>query len=363
MLAPANFGSRLAAQGKSALAMLFKGGVEHGFQTGRQILGGLELGSPELWAMAERDLFSDVRIYPTDPARGPFVFILSGTSTYGHLKGLAAKGANEDGSDGTVRASAAAMNCIRLDIDCLDPAAPKIAVRMQKNEPFALRLVPDKNHSTLVPDDPAAPHPTFALIQECFAVNDLAGYRQLRQKFEQANDAFYAAQGDDGVHGYQQFLIHVRDELDNDVTDYRVAFHVIDPTIPHGAWSDPAVLQGLQRYQEYTTILQEEVIVDVQPHTVNPSYRTFFVNLNRLEALLADLRQKFPQAYIGMNLDATGPTNELTYNTDPLKYLPVEVPIPSGDAGHHVTFFARNTSTLVDIRIDRIPTDRIFAWR
>jgi len=28
-----------------------------------------------------------------------------------------------------------------------------------------------------------------------------------------------------------------------------------------------------------------------------------------------------------------------------------------------VTFFARNTSTLVDIKISRIPTDRIFAWR
>jgi hypothetical protein len=39
------------------------------------------------------------------------------------------------------------------------------------------------------------------------------------------------------------------------------------------------------------------------------------------------------------------------------------VPIPSDDAGNHVTFFARNTSTLIDIRIDRIPTDRIFAWR
>src|SRR5262245_25545380 len=45
MLAPANFGSRLAAQGKSALAKLFKGGVSGGFQTGRRILEGLELGS------------------------------------------------------------------------------------------------------------------------------------------------------------------------------------------------------------------------------------------------------------------------------------------------------------------------------
>ena len=366
MLAPANFGSRLAAQGKSALAMLFKGGVEHGFQTGRRILDGLELGSPELWAMAERDLFSDDRLYPTDSAKGPFVFILSGTSTYGHLKGLAAKGANEDGSDGTVRASAAALNSIRLDVDFLDPTSPSVTVRLQKNEPFALRLVPGKNHSTVVPDDPAAPHPTFDLIRQCFAVQDLAGYRQLRQTFEHDNEAFYAGQaasGDDAVHGYQQFVFHVRDELDNDVEDYRIDFHVVDDTIPHSAWSNPVVLRGLQRYQAYTTVLQEEVIVDVQPHSVNPSYRTFFVNVDRLDALRAELRQKFPKAYIGMNLDATGPTSDLTYNTDLLKYLPVEVSIPVDANGNSVTFFARYTSTLVDIKFSRIPTDRIFAWR
>jgi hypothetical protein len=45
MIALANFGSRLAAQGKSTLAKLFKGG----FETGRKILEGLELGSPFLW--------------------------------------------------------------------------------------------------------------------------------------------------------------------------------------------------------------------------------------------------------------------------------------------------------------------------
>src|SRR5262249_51188293 len=123
-----------------------------------------------------------------------------------------------------------------------------------------------------------------------------------------------------------------------------------------------ATLAGLQRYQNYTTILQEEVIVDVQPHSVNPSYRTFFVNLNRLEALRADLRQNTPQAYIAMNLDATGPTADLIYDTDPLKYLPVEVPIPADDAGAHVTFFRHNTTTLVDIRISRVPSNRIFNF-
>ena len=78
MLAPANFGSRLAAQGKTTLAKVFRGGVTHGFMTGRRILEGLELGSPVLWQMAENDLFCGNPIYPVGP-KGPWVFVFSGT--------------------------------------------------------------------------------------------------------------------------------------------------------------------------------------------------------------------------------------------------------------------------------------------
>ena len=361
MLAPANFGSRLAAQGKSTLAMLFKGGVSHGFQTGRRILEGLELGSPVLWAMAERDLFCDSSVYPTDPQRGPFVFILSGTATYGELKGLVAKGANEDGSDGTIRASAAALNSIKLNLDLKDPMRPAVSVTLQKNQPFAFRLVSGKNHTTVVPRDPAdIGHPTFGLIQQCLAVSNLAQYDALREIFAAANDAFYRTE--ETVHAYQQFVVRVRDDQDNEVTDYRVDFHVVDDTIKRSAWNDASTLALLQRYQPYTTVLQEEVIVDVQPHSINPSYRTFFVDLNRLEALRAELRQKAPGAYIAMNLEAIGPTPDLTYNTDALHYLPVEVPIPAGVARGQVSFFWRNTTTLVDIQIKRVPSNRIFDF-
>src|SRR5262249_30970942 len=116
MLAPANFGSRLAAQGKSALAKLFKGGMATGFQTGKRILEGLELGSPTLWRIAEGDLFASERRYPCSN-QGPFVYVLSGSDTYGDLKGFVAKGANENGSDGTIRAAAASLNSIKIVAD------------------------------------------------------------------------------------------------------------------------------------------------------------------------------------------------------------------------------------------------------
>ncbi len=184
MLAPANFGSRLAAQGKSALAKLFKGGVANGFQTGANILDGLELGSPALWRMAHRDLFASRSIYPCVPEKGPFVYIFSGTGTYGDLKGLVAVGANEDGSDGTIRASSASMDSVKITASYTG-AKPDVQAIRQQNSPYAFRLVPGVNHSEIVPRDANDDqHPMYPLILKCLAINTSAAYRDLSQVFD-----------------------------------------------------------------------------------------------------------------------------------------------------------------------------------
>ena len=59
MLAPANFGSPLAHTGRSVIGRAVKGwkGTRL-FETGAQILKGLELASSYSWELAEQDLFS-----------------------------------------------------------------------------------------------------------------------------------------------------------------------------------------------------------------------------------------------------------------------------------------------------------------
>jgi hypothetical protein len=216
MLAPANFGSRLAAQGKTPLAKLFKGGVSNGFETGRLILNGLELGSPDLWRMAHHDLFAEHAVYPCVVDRGPFVFILSGTATYGELDGFVAHGANEDGSDGTIRASSASLDSVKLKVD-YKQAKGQLTVQRQANKPFALRLVEGKNHSTIVSQDLADKnHPTLGIIRDCLAINDSAAYQKLGDQFATENDEFYQRQralpNNSAVHQYQQFVMHLIDE-------------------------------------------------------------------------------------------------------------------------------------------------------
>ena len=358
MLAPANFGSRLAAQGKSALAKLFKGGMEHGFQTGKRILEGLELGSPVLWRIAEGDLFANECRYPCTP-KGPFVYVMSGSDTYGHLKGLVAKGANENGSDGTIRAAAASLNSIRIQVDYTQPDNPDARIVMQRNEPFAFRVMPGMNHSTIVPrNEPPATNGAFSQIQQCLAVSTPEQYKALSDRWEADTKAFFEGEqrksSGEAVDPHQQFIVRVRDEIGNDVTDYRLEFHVVDTEIRSSSWQDDdEILRKLQAYQDLTLFLQDEVLRDVQPHSVNPSYRTFFVNLRRLDELRARLQADGRHPYIGMNVDAVPRGQGLTYDTDRLRYFPVDIPLMI-DGGRSVTFFKESTSTLVDISLQGV---------
>ena len=360
MLAPANFGSRLAAQGKSALAKLFKGGMENGFQTGKRILEGLELGSPVLWRIAESDLFASERRYPCTP-KGPFVYVMSGTDTYGHLKGFVAKGANENGSDGTIRAAAASLNSIKVKLNYTDPDHPDPRIVLQPNEPFAFRVMPGMNHTTIVPKGPTAgTSGTFSQIQQCLAVTTPEQYKALTDKWEAETKKFFegerAKTSGEAVDPHQQFIVRVQDEIGNDVTDYRMEFHVVDPTIGHSSWQGgdtDNILAKLREYQDLTIFLQEEVLLDVQPHSVNPSYRTFFVNLRRLDELRQRLRANTRQPYIAMNIDAVPRGQGLLYDTDRLRYFAVDGPLPAG-GGRSLTFFKESTSTLVDITLQGV---------
>ena len=133
-------------------------------------------------------------------------------------------------------------------------------------------------------------------------------------------------------------------------------FHVVDATIPHSSWQgqdNEDILRKLREYQELTIFLQEEVLLDVQPHSVNPSYRTFFVNLRKLADLRQMLRANTKQPFIAMNIDAVPRGQGLLYATDRLRYFPVDVELPTS-SGQSITFFKESTSTLVDITLQGV---------
>ncbi|SRR5579871_1876679 len=362
MLAPANFGSRLAQQGESALAKIFMGGLAHGFETGKLIVEGLELGSPALWKIAADDLFSEAKFYPVSPDNGPFVFVFSGTDTFGALKGFVASGANENGSDGTVRASAASLNSILIQSQFVsDPAHSTTSVVIQKNTPFAFRLVNGRNHATIASENGAVSPDMAALISRCLAINGQQDYESLRTAFDnETKQVADTVNAEHGVHSFQQIVFRVKDQMGNAVLDYRLDFHVVDRSIRTSTWGEgnEGNLDQLNVYKDETNFLQDHVIAHVQVHTVDASYRTFFIDLDALKELRAMMQKKNPECYIGMNLDAIGRTRNLTYETDKIRYIDVSTPL--GDFhGHTIDFFEANTTTLVDITLKSTPGERV----
>ena len=116
MLAPANFGSKLAVMGQSMLGRVMKG-WKNWFHTSKEILSALELASPFQWGLAQRDLFvpegePSAPAYYGENAAWPFIII--GTHPYNDLL---RRILNEDGSDGTVRVPAANLNVRGVTLD------------------------------------------------------------------------------------------------------------------------------------------------------------------------------------------------------------------------------------------------------
>src|SRR5262249_53788397 len=85
-LAPATFGSPIAAKGRSLLGRIFIGNKNPGpdfLESGNLVLSNLELGSQFTWDLAHQDLIDKKMYGPGNDT--PYVFVFDGTNDYGKL--------------------------------------------------------------------------------------------------------------------------------------------------------------------------------------------------------------------------------------------------------------------------------------
>ena len=147
MLAPANFGSKLASLGKSMLGRVLKG-WDNWLQTGTEMLEALDLASAYQWDLARRDLLDagggGATPYGTDRV---WPFVIAGTR--GYQDGLH-EIVNENGSDGTVRPAAANLNAIGMTVDFSQSGPPKVSGwRWRADTRFPFVVLPDRNHTAV----------------------------------------------------------------------------------------------------------------------------------------------------------------------------------------------------------------------
>lgn len=334
MLAPANFGSPLAHKGRSFIGRALKGWGQPGFQTGDQVLKGLELASPYTFHLAGRDLFdTTARWYGRDRI---LATVLVGNKGYTGITALA----NEAGSDGTVRISTANLNAAKLELS-LDHAQNITSFSYaQVNGAIAFSIMDGENHSTIAFKDKGPKNPrTGPAILRALAVED-ADYADVPGHFAwqaeiDAADPKVAAESD----RFQNTVTWLTDDLSQDVDDYFVEFY-----------------RKESEDSNFEQRLYEKLIADVHPYQDNPAYRSLYLSIDNYEKLAT--RFQIKQLYMSLMASPV-------YNppSQPVGYIALGERQAGGlvlDESGRAQFFQPHRTLLVKITIERAVGDEVF---
>lgn len=283
MLAPANFGSRLAAMGKSMIGRLAKG-WNNWLQSGEQMLKALELASPYQWKLARRDLLDPTGSGAVGPyGRGKvWPFVIVGSRPY--ASGLRTI-VNEDGSDGTVRVSAANLNAAGMTVDfATDPDKPAVAVWSSRVAATQIpcAVIPDRDHGLVTKPETSGKTDLETakrlgqLILQALACNSDADYEKVGEAWRAVSDAtaglandkarleatFQAPRPDPGTfHQYMQFFVYARDDHGQPVNDFFLEFFAPET-----------------RGDQDAVYFHAEVLEHVHTNSVVPSHRCLYMD-------------------------------------------------------------------------------------
>jgi pimeloyl-ACP methyl ester carboxylesterase len=334
-LAPATFGSPLAHKGRSWLGALFKGNRERGpdfLEAGDRILDGLELGSRFTWDLAHLDLLGDEPFYGATRST-PFVFVFCGTKGYTGLKSLV----SNPGTDGTVRWAGAPLNTRKIILDLtLDPSRPgseqRVSVADWKNVDVDLTPIAGVNHGTILSDPPGD---LVEMVDAALRVNSAAGLEQWKTDALRCTKA-----AREKMDEWQQFVFRAIDERGDPVPDYNIQLFTR---------SARGVVKELRDFD-----------LSVHPYAADQSFRCFHVNLTKLK------RARLPNLWlrviassgsqlVGYHGFGSEKGVEAGDRRDSSGKWDGELDLSElvGDA--EVKFFYPFTTTLVEVRLNRVP--------
>lgn len=359
-LAPATWGSPQAHKGRTWIGALVKGNKEPGpdfLNAGDEVLDGLELGSRFTWDLAHLDLLGDAPYYDKGPDT-PYVCVFIGNTPYTGMSSVA----NDPGTDGTVRWAGCGLNTRKISIDLTrtpigEDGQPASRVSMT---PWAGRVdipmipVDGRNHATLISN------PDATMMDEVVAFLNVANEQAYEGWLQRAKANSEAAKGkmlvnpgkdaaglegdikqffghffqdaEQRMEGWQQFVVHARDERGDPVTDY-----LVDVLRKDG-----------DNWVEFS-----EMYTDVHAYGTDASFRCFHIRLPEgisdhkmpLQIRVTASTGTALMAYQGYGSDESGKTMTATAG-------PVVINVNGlADASLFYPF----TTTLVEIIINREP--------
>ncbi len=334
MLAPANFGSPLAALGKSVLGRILKGwrwDLRHLGETGQRILNSLELASPYSWQLALDDLF-DANFPIFDP-NNLLATVMVGSGPYAGIREIA----HEAGSDGTVRVSTANLNAHYFLVDFVDPEKPVLKQESDVKHPIAFAVFA-RNHTTIHDPKEEVQRAEWekTLLDSLSATP--ANYSAHVQDCRNLTAATFAARPNDpNFHQYMHVVFRLRDQFGAGIADYVIDFY--DPD---------------DRTDVAYRAMHGGIIEKVTAYSLDSSYRSFLLDMT---SLLKFLKEK-PGYEIDLSVAAARMSDDIGFRNPSNKALGMDVFQSKGK-----TFMYPNEPVLVELILYRDPDKGVFRLK
>lgn len=367
MLAPANFGSPLAKAGKSfigALATAKKDLLDMAdfFETGQQILDGLELGSSFQWQLAHKDLLSAVNFYSPDTIQ---TTVLVGIEDY---KDLMRSFVNKPGTDGTIVISGAPLDVVKFKLDFAN--AKYSWLSDQSISQIAFGVFPKVNHSSIVDSAATSKSLVANAILTAFQTKTSADFEKLKLELAETTAQTYKKYPK--IPKYEQFLVHAVDDFGLGLSDFTLEFFVAKKKDSDQSGADNKHIASIdftdltKAEQNYSKRAMQILCCEFETFTKDRSFRRFLVDVQELRKLLVQAQKSFEApAVLYMKVWVPPVDKGITYNIKDLKALKIMdsdeagKPIPEFSISDHdknsaPSLWYENTTTLIELQINRV---------
>lgn len=339
MLAPANFGSPLAHSGRSVIGRVIKGWKgERLFETGTEILKGLELASPYTCNLCFQDLFTEHSFYGPDAI---LCTVLIGNSGFSGISSIA----NRPGSDGTVRLSTANLNAKSLYLDFTESNGNVVPKGLVESRPTAFGILDQEDHSSITfKGRGAKKQRSWDTICRALTL-DAHEYEDWIKELSSSTEVIVLSaekRRSDHYHQYANLVVKLEDNLGNPVTDYVLEFYINDDV---GA-----------RNRGLTQRVNEEVVKSVHTNKENAAYRSFLIDVTILQKLYLKSTDSLNISICAKPELAAGNVGYKTYGDDDIGAWKI-----GRDA--LLNFFEPNKTMMVKIIIQRYQKDKVFQLR
>lgn len=349
MLAPANFGSPLAHLGKSTLGSFMAGRKELGnfFETGQQILSGLELGSSYQWDLASRDLLHQVQFYSGKSIQAT---VLVGLAKYDGIK----QAVNRPGTDGTVVISGTNLNSVKFTFDF--SSGIYNWEHHQTISESAFGVLPNVNHSTIVDGACDKGHDVHKFIVRALTTKNEEDFEALRKDLSTLSDGTYTA-SQTKESKYQQFMVRVIDDFGHAVKDYRIEFFVSKRSDITEKRNTKFGLLDLGKLTDPLIKASDEISYTIcdefHEYSNDASYRRFLVDNDKVREKLASVKNTVGEdVLLAIKLHLPKVDNGIKFQSEHLENIVIYDPDHKYE-GEPAIFF-ENTTTLLEFRVNRL---------